>query len=47
MQNLIKPKAVINRMMDLINESVSVVTGGLFNNEFTWFGVTVTFKLRA
>ncbi|XP_018396692.1 PREDICTED: uncharacterized protein LOC108774940 [Cyphomyrmex costatus] len=43
-----KSGAVMDRMLDLINEPISVnVTGGLSNDEFTAFGMIVASKLRA
>ncbi|XP_018310303.1 uncharacterized protein [Mycetomoellerius zeteki] len=47
-EKLIKSGAIMDRMMNLMNEPISVdVTGGLPNDEFTEFGMIVASKLRA
>ncbi|KYN22362.1 hypothetical protein ALC57_05242 [Trachymyrmex cornetzi] len=47
-KKLIKSGAIMDKMMDLMNEPISVdVTGGLPNDEFTAFGTIVASKLRA
>ncbi|XP_018361978.1 PREDICTED: uncharacterized protein LOC108760485 [Trachymyrmex cornetzi] len=47
-EKLIKFGAIMDKMMDLMNEPISVdVTGGLPNDEFTAFGMIIASKLRA
>ncbi|XP_012215503.1 uncharacterized protein [Linepithema humile] len=46
-EKLVEPGAIMDRMVDLMNDPVTVnVTGGLPNDEFTGFGMVVASKLR-
>lgn len=46
-ENSVEPGAVMDRMVELMNDPVTVnVTGGLPNDEFTGFGMVIASKLR-